>query len=392
MLPQIKYSIEDTLSNAEKQNLMETYCSESAENAVGDVLLASEKDEDVTEREQNTITSELQSTETLHKISNEVPKTHEPNNELEPKMTTVLVECFETVNTSEDTMLLDSKQDTPENTTETGTGSPVVAVNTEGMFSDVIVCKFPGELRKEISSTVHFEESKTYLNDLQSVSERHLERDVEFACTAERSETLKPTEEAVEVEKDIETLIESLGAAESQEICHKLTLMEDVELSTRLMSEHEKAESFETKITLESRERLEFARGECKSSQDTMVDTLSESLGHSDGSAEVEQVADVDSILTRSLPPSEFVKETPSLARESERFIEEQKILMKTALDYVEEITNQVLKEMIETEMLKKTEHSVELSVEELSDAECQGTANSVSVDAFVLELSLIHI
>ncbi|XP_056325373.1 uncharacterized protein si:ch211-136m16.8 [Danio aesculapii] len=387
----LEYSSKDTLQNPEKLNLMQTYCSEIAENVVEDMLLASEKDEDMTESEHKPTTSQLhESTETLHGVSNEIPKKHKPNNEMELKMITVLGECFETVNTSENTMLSDSKQDTPENTTETGTGSPVVAVTTEGMFSDVIVCDFPGELRKEpetSSTPAHYEENKFYLNELQSFSERHLERDAKFACTVERSETMKPAEKVFEIEKDIETLIESLDATERQEIDkNKLSLMEDVKLSTKLMSEHEKAESFETEITLESRELLEFTRGECKSSHDTMVDTLSES----DGSAKVEQVADVDSILTRYSPPSEFVEETLGLPGESERFIEEQEILetdlVKTALDYVEEITNQVLKEMIETEMLEKTEHLVELSMEELGDAECRGTENSVSAEAFVLE------
>ncbi|XP_016368832.1 probable serine/threonine-protein kinase kinX [Sinocyclocheilus rhinocerous] len=421
LLPQREYFTEeaDDLAKPERLKVMEKYfydIDEFSKKGVEEVMHETEQDEDTTESEQDTTKYELmESVETLQRVSEELSEKKVPNVEL--KMTTVVDEFFETVDTLEDTLLLDSKQDTSENTPVTGTGSPVVAMKTEGMFSDLIVCEFPGELRKGPETALAetdlgcFEEIKTNLHDLQTLAEEQAEREAVITCSVEHSETLK----AVEMEQDIETLIGSLGTTESQ--AHQeidkteFSLKEHVDLRTELIeettetkisSEDEEAEPSEKEsqssvirnVTLQSHELLEFTEGECKSSLGTM-DTFNESLGISSMSEiEIKHVAeeqtDVKPVLTRSLSPAEFLEETLHLQGESERCAEEQEILetdvVKTALEYVEGITNQVLKEMIETEMnfVQEAEPLAGPSTEEPGDAEYQGPC--VSADGFVLE------
>ncbi|XP_016305248.1 probable serine/threonine-protein kinase kinX [Sinocyclocheilus anshuiensis] len=427
LLPQLEYFTEeaDDLAKPERLKVMEKYSydiDEFSKKGVEEVMHETEQDEDTTESEQDTTKYELmESVETLQRVSEELSEKKVPNVEL--KMTTVVDEFFETVDTLEDTLLSDSKRDTSENTPVTGTGSHVVAMKTEGMFSDLIVCEFPVELRKGPETALAetdlgcFEEIKTNLHDPQTLAEEQAEREAVITCSVEHSETLKAVDEAVETEQDIETLIESLGTTESQ--AHQeidkteFSLKEHVDLRTELMeettetkisSEDEEAEPSEKEsqssvirnVTLQSHELLEFTEGECKSSLGTM-DTFNESLGNSSMSEiEIKHVAeeqtDVKPVLTRSLSPAEFLEETLHLQGESEQCAEEQEILetdvVKTALEYVEGITNQVLKEMIETEInfVQETEPLAGPSTEEPGDAKYQGPAQCVSADAFVLE------
>ncbi|KTF90608.1 hypothetical protein cypCar_00038426 [Cyprinus carpio] len=422
LLPQREYFTEeaDDLAKPEMLNLMEKYSDEIDEfskKGVEEVMLETEQDEDTTESEHDTTKYELmESVETLQKVSEELSEKKVPNVEL--KMTTVVDEFFETVYTLEDSLLSDSKQDTSEKTPETGTGSSMVAMKTEGMVSDLIVCEFPEESSKGPETALAetdlgcFEEIKSNLHDPQTLAEEQAEREAVVVCSVEHSETLK----TVETEQDIETLIESLGTTEShahQEIDKtKFSHKEHVELrtelseettDTKISSEDEEAEPSEKEgqslvirnVTLQSHELLEFKEGECKSSLGTM-DTFSESLGNSSVSeiaenAEIEHVAeeqtDVKPVLTRSLSSAGFLEETVHLQDVSERRTEEQEIL-ETALEYVEGITNQVLKDMIETEvnLVQETEPLAGPSSEEPGDAEYQGPAQCVSADAFVLE------
>ncbi|XP_077080757.1 uncharacterized protein LOC143733090 isoform X2 [Siphateles boraxobius] len=419
LLPDLEYSAEedDGISKPERLKVMEKYSDEIAEFCKNEVEEMIPENRGATESEQHTIKSELQeSAETLQRVAKEK---NILNIQTELKMTSVLDEFFETANTPEDFLQLDSKQDTPENTSETGTGLPVVAIKTEGVFSNLIVCEFPGESRKRPETALGcFEEIKT---EPQNLAEEQTEKETFVAHSFEHPETPKAVEEAVEIEQDIETPIESLGATGSQthqEIdITKFSLKKHVELKTELIvetteikisSEDEEAEPFETQsqssnirtVTLQTHELLEFTERESKSSQE-IVDTFSESLVNSivseiTGTAEIQHVAedqtDAKPVLTRTLSPAEFLEETLDLHGEPERCVEEQETLdtdvVKTPLKYVEEITNQVLKEMIEMEinLVKETETLEVLSTEELGGAEYQGPEECVSVGAFVLE------
>ncbi|XP_067225504.1 claspin [Chanodichthys erythropterus] len=430
LLPELECSSEETdrLSKPKDLKEMEKYFDEIAELSKNEVEEMIPGARGGTESEQDmTKSGLLESVKTLQRVSEEISEKNVSDNETELKMTSVLDEFFETVNTSEDTLQLDSKQDTPENTSETGTGLPVVDIKPDGMFSDLIVCEFPGELRRGPETALAepalgcSEEIKTNLREPQSLAEEQTERETFVARSVEHPETQKAVEEAVEIEQDIETPIESLGATESQthpEIDKtKFPLKEHVELrtepidettETNISSEDEEAEPFETQsqssntknVTFQTHELLEFTERECKSSQETM-DTFSESLGNSGvseiaGTAEIEHVAedqtDAKPVLTRTLSPAEFLEETLDLQGESEQCIEKQETLdadvSKTALEYVEEVMNQVLKEMIETEnnLIQETETLAGLSAEDLGDAEYQGPEECVSVGAFVLE------
>ncbi|XP_051770101.1 uncharacterized protein LOC127523438 isoform X2 [Ctenopharyngodon idella] len=430
LLPELECSSEeaDGLSKSEGLKEMEKYSYEIAELSKNEVEEMIPGARGRTESEQDmTKSGLLESVEMLQIVSKEISEKNVSDTETELKMTSVLNEFFETFNTSEDTLQLDSKQDTPEYTSETGTGSPVVVIKTEGTFSDLIVCEIPGELRKGPETALAepalgcSEEIKTNLHEPQSLAEEQTERETFVARSVENPETQKAVEEAVEIEQDIEIPIESLGATESQthpEIDEtKFPLKKHVELrteptdettETNISSEDEEAEPFETqsqssntrKVTFQTHELLEFTERECKSSQETM-DTFSESLGNSSVSeitetAEIEHIAedqtDVKPVLSRTLSPAEFLEETLDLQGESEQCIEEQETLdadvVKTALEYVEEITNQVLKEMIETEnnLAQETEALAGLSADDLDDAEYQGPEECASVGAFVLE------
>ncbi|XP_067285291.1 myb-like protein X isoform X2 [Pseudorasbora parva] len=397
------------LKNLEKTETDEDQRSQSqVQDLLPEVDYSTEEAE--TESEQDT------SVKTQQRVSKEISEKKVSNNETELKMTSVLDEIFETSTTSEDTLLLDSKQDTLEKISETGTGLPVVAIKNEGMFSDLIVCEFPRESRKVPETALGcLEDVETNLHELQSLDEEQTETETFVACFVEHPETQKADEEAVEIEQDIETPIEALDATESQTSQEldktKFSLIKQAELRTELIvetaetkisSEDEEAELFETQcqrnVTLQTCELLHFPEKECKSSQETM-DTFSESLGNSSISeitrtAKIEHVAedqtDVKPVLTRTLSPAESLEETQVLRCESERYIEEQEPLdtdlRKSALEYVEKITNQVLKEMIGTEMVQKSETLVGRLPEELGNAEYQGPEERVSAGAFVLE------
>ncbi|XP_059386399.1 putative leucine-rich repeat-containing protein DDB_G0290503 [Carassius carassius] len=413
VLPQQDYFPEeaDGLAKPERLKAVEKYSDEIDEfskEGLEEVLLETEQDEDTTESKQDTTKYEvMESVETLQRVSEELSEKKAPNVEL--KMTILVDEFFETVNTLEDTLLSDSKLDTSENTPEMGTGSSVVAIKTEGMVSDRIVFKFPGELRKGPETDLGcFEEIQTTLHDLQTLAEEQAEREAVVVCSVEHLETMK----AVETKKDIETLIESLGSTEShahQEI-DKTTFShkEHVELRTELIeetidtkisSEVEEAEptmkedqsSVIRNVSLQSHELLEFKEGECKSSVGTMDRFNESSVSEIAGTAEIKHLAeeqtDVKPVLTRSLSPAVFLEETVHLQGVSERCTEEQEIL-EAALEYVEGITNQVLKDMLEREVnvVQETESLARPSTEETGDAEYKGPAQCVSADAFVLE------
>ncbi|RXN22501.1 putative serine threonine- kinase kinX [Labeo rohita] len=422
LLPQMEYftAESDDLAKPERLKLMEKYSDEIDEfskKGVEEMMLGTELDEDTTESEQDVTKYELtESVETLQRVYESLSEKNAPNDEPELKMTTV----DETVDALEDTLLSDSKRDTSEYTPETGTGSPAVAVKTEVMFSDLTVCEFPGDLKKGPETALAetdlgcFEEIKTNPHDPQTPAEERPEREAVVTCSVEHLETLK----AFQTEQDTETVIESSGATENQEIDKtEASLKEHAEfrtelivetIETKISSEDEEAETFETEsrtpivrnVTLQLHELLEFTEGQCKSSQGTM-DPFNEAQGNSSvseiaGTAEIEHVSedqtDVEPVSTRSLRTAEFLEDTLDLPGESERCTEEQEILetdvAKTALEYVEEITNQVWKEMTETEcnVVQKTELLVGLSTEEPGDAEYQGAAQCVAADAFVLE------
>ncbi|KAF4107020.1 claspin isoform X2 [Onychostoma macrolepis] len=343
----------NSISKPERLNQIDKYSEEIDEfsqSGIEEMRPGTEQDEDTTNREQDMTKYELiESAETLQRESES--EKHVPNDETELKMPTV---TDETVDSLEDTLLSDSEQDTLENTPESGTGSSVLATKTEGMFSDLTVCEFPGESK---------------LHDAQSPAGERAERDSE---------------------DDTETLIQ----AERQQI-HKtqLSLEEHVEFRTELIveTEDEEAEAFETEsrsavirnVTLQPHELLEFTGGQCTSSQGAM-DTFSETQGNASasditGTAEhvSEDQTDVKPVSMRSLSPTQLLEEPLDLQAD----------VAKTALEYVEQITNQVLKEMKEAEcnLVQKTEPLVGLSTEEAGDAEHQAPAQCVS-DASVLE------
>ncbi|XP_026078965.1 WEB family protein At4g27595, chloroplastic isoform X2 [Carassius auratus] len=409
VLPQQDYFPDeaDGLAKPERLKVMEKYSDEIDEfskEGVEEVLLKTEHDEDTTEIEQDTIKCEvMESVETLQTVSEELSAKKVPNVEL--KMTTLVDEFLETVNNPK---LSDSKLDTSENTPEMGTGSSVVAMKPEGMISDRIVCEFPGELRKGPETDLGcFEEVQTTLHDLQTLTEEQAEREAVVVCSVEHLETMR----TFETKKDIETLIESLGSTEShahQEtdkttFSHKehvelRTELTEETIDTKISSEVEEAEptmkedqsSVIRNVFLQSHELLEF-KGECKSSFGTM-DTFNESsVSEIAGTAEIKHLAeeqtDVKPVLTRSLSPAEFLEETVHLKGVSERCTEEQEIL-EAALEYVEGITNQVLKDMLERQVnvVQETEPLARPSTEEHGDAENKGPAQCVSADAFVLE------
>ncbi|XP_059388918.1 uncharacterized protein LOC132122561 [Carassius carassius] len=115
------------------------------------------------------------------------------------------------------------------------------------------------------------------------------------------------------------------------------------------------------------------------------MDTFSETQrdsSMSETTETAEHISDVKPVSTRSLSPAELLEELLDLQGESETDV------AKTTLEYLEEMTNQVLKEMIETEcnLVQKTEPLVGLSTEEPGDAEHQAPAQCVSEDASVLE------
>ncbi|XP_052467001.1 myb-like protein X [Carassius gibelio] len=409
VLPQQDYFPDEAngLAKPERLKVMEKYSDEIDEfskEGVEEVQLETEQDEDTTESEQDTIKYEvMESVETLQTVSEELSAKKVPNVEL--KMTTLVDEFLETVNNPK---LSDSKLDTSENTPEMGTGSSVVATKPEGMISDRIVCEFPGELRKGPETDLGcFEEVQTTLHDLQTLTEEQAEREAVVVCSVEHLETMR----TVETKKDIETLIESLGSTEShahQEtdkttFSHKehvelRTELTEETIDTKISSEVEEAEptmkedqsSVIRNVSLQSHELLEF-KGECKSSVGTM-DTFSESsVSEIAGTAEIKHLAeeqtDVKPVLTLSLSPAEFLEETVHLKGVSERCTEEQEIL-EAALEYVEGITNQVLKDMLERQVnvVQETEPLARPSTEEHGDAENKGPAQCVSADAFVLE------
>ncbi|XP_018926727.2 uncharacterized protein LOC109053893 [Cyprinus carpio] len=342
------------ISKPERLKQIDKYSDEINEfskNGLEEMILRTEQDEDTAEREQDMTKYELTESES---------EKHAPNDETVLKMTTA---ADETVHALEDTLLSDSEQHTSENIPESGTGSSVLATKTEGIFSGLTVCEFSGESRRGLETDWRcFEEIQTKLHDPQTPAEERAERD------AERSE------KAAETEHDTETLIQTDQT--------ELSLKEHVEFrtETKIRSGDEEAEAFEIEsrspvirnVTLQPHELLEFTEGQCKSSQGTM-DTFSETQRNSSTS---ETTGTAEHVST------ELLEEPLDLQGKSETDV------AKTALEYVEEITNQVLEEMMETEcnLVQKTEPLVGLSTEEPGDAEHQAPARCVSADASVLE------
>ncbi|XP_051968637.1 uncharacterized protein LOC127633516 [Xyrauchen texanus] len=367
--------------------------------------------------------------DTLPRASEEIFEEIVASNEPGRTTDTVVDSFFETVATSKDNLQSDiSKQDTP----QTGTGSPVVAIKTEAMFSDLIVCELSGELRKgpEVGlvktgavdqvktveiSLGSFEEIKTNLDEPNTQTEEYSQRDTVVPHSVELE--LKDSKEAIEIEQDIETPIDCLNATLQEIDKTEFSLKKHVELRTALTfetvetktcSKKAKVKTFETNIQADSELDLTTER-ECKLSQATL-DTVSESLeeGESivvcaiagtepypvDLKLDAEDAPDVivakigpvgsQTELTRPLSPAEFLVETLDLKIDSYIYSEGQenreiRLLdeteaLKTTLEYVEEITNQVLKEMMEMEnnVGQDVEPLVGLSTEKLGDAEFQ--------------------
>ncbi|XP_043086889.1 uncharacterized protein si:ch211-136m16.8 [Puntigrus tetrazona] len=331
---------EDQVTESQVQGLLE-YLADEANNinelsksGVEEVMLGSEQK--TTEREHDMIKYKLkESPETLQRES----ESHAPNDEEELKMTTVAVETIEALG---NTLLMDSSENAP----ESGTGSSVLASKT--------VCEVPGEPGKGLEADwACFEEIQSKLHDPQTPAEEQAERDSD--------ETQHDTEALIQTDRTELSLKEHEFRAE-------LTV-ETTE--TKMGSEDEEAEALETEsrspvirnVTLQTHQLLEFTEKQYRSSQGTM-ETFSETqeivnMSETYGS---EDLADARPVSTRSLSPTEL--------------LEEHQDVEKTALEFVEEITNQVLKEMIDTE----TELLVELSAEDQAPEQC------VSADASVLE------
>ncbi|XP_052426009.1 uncharacterized protein LOC127968708 [Carassius gibelio] len=315
------------ISKPEKLKKIDKYFDEIDEfskNGLEEMILGTEQDEDTTDMTKNELT---ESTKTLQR---------ESDDETELKMTTVMDEIIDAL---EETLLSDS-----ENTPESGTGS------SEGMLSGLTVCEYLGE-SLEVDWGC-FEEIHTKLHHPQSPAE----------------------EQAEDAEHDTET----------QTHKPELSLKEHVEFraGTKIRSGDEEAEAVIRNVTLQPHKLLEFTEGQCKLSQGTM-NTFSETQRDSrtsETTGSAEHISDVKPVSTRPLSPAELLEELLDLQGESETDV------AKTTLEYLEEITNQVLKQMIETECNFEAEPLVGLSSEETGDADHQAPARCVSEDAPVLE------
>ncbi|XP_051530925.1 uncharacterized protein si:ch211-136m16.8 [Myxocyprinus asiaticus] len=394
---------------------------ESYDGRLGETQTAQTKNVDETK-------SELLKLEvTLPRASEEIFEEIVRSNEPGRNIATVVDSFFETVATSKDTLQSDlSKQDT----LQTGTGPPVVAIKTEAVFSDLIVSELFGELRKgpEVGSvktgavdqvkTVEtalgcIEEIKTNLDQPNTLTEEHSQRDSVVPHSVELE--LKDSKEAIEIEQDIETPIDYLNATLQEMDKTKFSLKKHAltfeTVEAKISSRKANMKTYETNSQADS-ELLELTTvRECKLSQATM-DTVSESPAEGerksvvvcaiagtepypvDMKLDAEDAPDVVEVkigpvgsqtgLTRPLSPAEFLVETLDLKKDSDIYSEGQENIeirlldetdaLKTTLEYVDEIINQVLKEMIEMEnnVGQEVEPLVGLSTEKLGDAEFQ--------------------
>ncbi len=202
--------------------------------------------------------------------------------------------------------------------------------NTPG--SDLIVNEFPGEL----TDWGGFEEIQTKLHD-------PAERD---------SETKHDTEARIQTE---------------------LSLKEHVEFRTELIVESTISSEDEdaSPVSSQPHQLLEIAEG--KSTLDAFSAT-SETTGSA------EDQTDVKPLSTRSSSLAELLEEPVDLQAD----------VAKTALEYVEEITNQVLKDILEAEcnLVQKTEPLVEAP----GDPEHQAPASVLEEERWMMDSSEEHI
>ncbi|XP_051522508.1 uncharacterized protein LOC127422784 [Myxocyprinus asiaticus] len=385
---------------------------------LGEIQTAQTKNIDETKSES------LKSLDTLPRASEEIFEKIIPSTEIGMKTAKVVDEFFEIVTTSKDILQSDiSKQDTP----QTGIGSPVVSIKPEAMFSDLTGCELSREpkIGPEIGSektvavdqikTVEtalgcFGEIKINFHEPNTLTEEHSQRDTVVAHSVELQ--LQDSKEAFEIEQDID----SFSATQNQTLQEmdktKFSLKEHDKLktdltvetiATKVSSKEEKVKPFETNSQADG-ELLELTtESECKLPQATM-NTISEPL--EDGEKESLVVCEIAGTelypadikldaedapevkigpvgsltgLTRPLSPAEFLDKTLDLQKDSESYSggqenREVRLLDKTTLEYVEEITNQCLREMIDMENIlgQEVEPLVELSTEQLCDAEFQ--------------------
>ncbi len=203
-----------------------------------------------------------------------------------------------------------------------------------GTGSNLIVSEVPGES----TDWGGFEEIQTKLHD-------PAERD---------SETKHDTEARIQTELSLKEHVESRT---------KLIV------ETKIRSEDEEA----SPVSSQPHQLLEFTEGRCKSSLDTFSAT-SETTGSA------EDQTDVKPISTRSSSLAELLEEPVDLQAD----------VAKTALGYVEEITNHVLKDIIEAEcnLVQKTEPLVEAP----GDAEHQAPASVLEEERWTMDSSEEHI
>ncbi len=202
--------------------------------------------------------------------------------------------------------------------------------NTPG--SDLIVNEFPGEL----TDWGGFEEIQTKLHD--------------------------PAERDSETEHDTKARIQT-----------ELSLKEHVEFRTELIVESTISSEDEDALPVSSQphQLLEIAEGQS---------TLDAFSATSEITGSAEDQTDVKPLSTGSSSLAELLEEPVDLQAD----------VAKTALEYVEEITNQVLKDMIEAEcnLVQKTEPLVEAP----GDAEHQAPASVLEEERWTMDSSEEHI
>lgn len=249
----------------------------------------------------------------------------------------MLIESAETLQREPETEQNETLEDTLLSDPEQHT-----AENTpeSGTGSDLIVSEFPGES----TDWGGFEEIQTKLHDPQS-----------------------PAERDPETEHDTEARIQT-----------ELSLKEHVEFRTELIVETKISSEDEEALPVSSQphQLLEITEGRCKATLDAFSAT-------SEITGSAEDQTDVKPVFTRSSSLTELLEDPVDLQAD----------VAKTALEYVEEITNQVLKDMIEAEkseplveapgdaahqapasVLEEEQWTMDSSEEHISAAECENT------------------
>ncbi len=209
---------------------------------------------------------------------------------------------------------------------------PHTSENTpeSGTGSDLIVSEIPGES----TDWGGFEEIQTKLHD-------PAERD---------SETKHDTEARIQTELSLKEHVESRT---------------ELIVETKISSEDEEA----SLVSSQPHQLLEFTEGRS---------TLDAFSATSEITGSAEDRPDVKPVSTRSSSLAELLEEPVDLQAD----------VAKTALEYVEEITNQVLKDMIEAEcnLVQKTEPLVE------APAEHQAPASVLEEERWTMDSSEEHI